>query len=143
MDHQVNDDLAEQIDAELARIIPRKPTAKVLELPVYNHHPEVDDVGRLSAEALAMSFEGSANRIEEMAKHLWDEVKSCEQSTLEIVRELDAYKDRTRQAVDECKRAAKAYRDEAKVLFEHVQSRALVADKVRQACLEMIGNIKT
>jgi hypothetical protein len=113
-------------------------------LPEYvEHHPEVDDVGRLSAEALAMSYEKAAAEIEEMGKILTGEVKSSEIAVLDTVKELERYKAVTKQAVDECKAAAEAYRNEAKDLFELVQARAMAADNVRVMCLEMVSKIKT
>lgn len=113
-------------------------------LPAYvNHHPGVDDVGRLSAEALAMSYEKAAKEIEDMGKLLIGEVKSSEATVLDVVKELERYKEVTKQAVDECKAAAESYRAEAKNLFDLVQARAMAADQVRVLCLEMASKIKT
>ena len=144
MDHQQNlqkiDEIANDIENGMRGIIPKR--SNVMPLNV-KHHPDVDDVGRLSAEALAASYEASAKRIEDMGNALIDELKSSGQSLLDTAREFDVLKERTQKAVDECKQAAEAYRAEAKVLFEHIQSRAIVADKVRTACIEIIGQIKT
>lgn len=113
-------------------------------LPSYvDHHPEVDDVGRLSAEALAISYENAAKDIEAMGKALVDEVKSSEVQALDTVKELERYKAIAQQAVDECKAAAETYRKEAKDLFALVQARAMAAENVRQLCTEMVGKIKT
>lgn len=113
-------------------------------LPSYvDHHPEVDDVGRLSAEALAISYENAAKDIEAMGKALVDEVKSSEVQVLDTVKELERYKAVAQQAVDECKAAAETYRKEAKDLFALVQARAMAAENVRQLCTEMVGKIKT
>jgi hypothetical protein len=113
-------------------------------LPAYvDHHPGVDDVGRLSAEALAMSYEEAAKEIEEMGTVLTGEVKASEVATLDMVKELEKYRSATQQAVKECKTAAEAYRKEAKTLFDLVQARAMAADNVRVMCMEMVSKIKT
>jgi hypothetical protein len=113
-------------------------------LPAYvEHHPEVDDVGRLSAEALAASYEKAAKEIEGMGETLTGEVRASEVAVMDAVKELERYKTVTQAAVDECKKAAEAYRKEAKELFELVQARAMAADNVRAMCMEMVSKIKT
>jgi hypothetical protein len=134
--------IADSIEDEIARIVPlRRGTAP--ELPTgIEHSPDVDDVGRLSSEALAMSYESAAKHIEEMGKNLIDEIKSCEVIALDIVKELERVKGHTAEVVNECKQLAEDYRGEARKLFAHVQNRALLADKVRKLCIDMSGDIK-
>jgi hypothetical protein len=113
-------------------------------LPAYvEHHPGVDDVGRLSAEALAASYEKAAQEIEGMGETLTGEVKASEVAVMDAVKELERYKTVTQSAVEECKKAAEVYRTEAKELFELVQARAMAADNVRMMCMEMVSKIKT
>jgi hypothetical protein len=113
-------------------------------LPAYvEHDPGVDDVGRLSAEALAASYENAAKEIEGLGMTLTGEVKASEVAVMDAVKELERYKTVTQAAVDECKKAAEVYRTEAKELFELVQARAMAADNVRMMCMEMVSKIKT
>jgi hypothetical protein len=113
-------------------------------LPAYvEHDPNVDDVGRLSAEALAASYEKAAQEIEGMGETLTGEVKASEVAVMDAVKELERYKAVTQSAVEECKKAAEVYRVEAKELFELVQARAMAADNVRMMCMEMVSKIKT
>lgn len=132
--------LAEDMETDMRRMVSLHNSSNVTRMPAA-HSPGVDEVGRLTGEALTLSYENAAAKIEEMGRQLMEDVKSCEQSSLEVVRELDRYKEMTLQAVNECKAAAEAYRSEARSLFEHVQSRCIIADKVRKTCKELSGEI--
>jgi hypothetical protein len=105
-------------------------------------NPKIDDVGRLTGEALAMSYEAAAKQVEEMGRHLVEEVKSCEQSSLDVVRELDRFRETTSKAIEDCKRTAEEYRKEAAHLSAHVKDRVAAADDVRRLCEEMIAKIR-
>lgn len=116
----------------------------VVNLPKYvEHRPEVDKVGKLTSEAMAMTYEAAAKDIEAMGARLVEEVKSCEHHVMDAIKGLDDYKEMTRKAVEECQRTAELYRKEAKALFELLQTRSIAADNVRQLCQEMAGRIKT
>jgi hypothetical protein len=135
------------IDAEIRNIRSlsgnvMRPVAR-LESVEYNPTPTVNDVGRLSAEALAMSYESAAKELEELGQVLIGEVKANEVAALDVVKDLERQREVTRQAVEQVKETAGAYRAEAKELSDHVQSRALAADNVRVVCLELVNKIKT
>jgi hypothetical protein len=132
----------DSIEEEIARIVPLRRGATPALPEGLEHQEGVDDVGRLSSEALALSYESAAKHIEEMGQSLTEEIKSCEQLALDIIKDLERVKTKTDEAVAECKRVAESYRDEARALFTHVQNRAVLADKVRKLCLDMSGDIK-
>jgi hypothetical protein len=143
-----NTDLAQvDIEDEIRKIHAISGNVKPIRgpnLPAYiEHHPNVDDVGRLSAEALAVSYEKAAKEIEGVGEALTGEIKASEVAVVDVVKELERYKEVTQSAVEECKKAAEAYRAEAKQLFELVQARAMAADNVRSMCMEMVNKIKT
>lgn len=129
--------MVEQTIRHTAATLPRMPD-------YVSHHPQVDEVGRLSAEALAMSYESAAKEIEAMGNSLADELKLCEQHTVNLVRELQRVREETAMAVQQSAATAQAYRDEAKALFDQVQGRSIAAAKVREVCRSIIEkDIKT
>lgn len=137
------DDVVANLDADIRDMMRQVPIYQPT-LPPHQHVaiPTLDDVGRLSAETMAMAFEQTAKHFEDMGRTLTDEVKSCETHMIDAAKELERFKEMTQQAVDNCKIAADAYRAQAKALFDHIQTRAVMADKARQACLDMVAEIK-
>lgn len=118
-------------------------TRRLPPLPEYvKHAPDIDDVGRLTSEALIMSYEASASRLEEMGKTLTEEMKHCQRQTQAMVQECERVVKETEDVVAQCKSAAEVYRAQAKEMFEQIQRRALVADKVRKTCATMLDEIK-
>lgn len=128
------DQITKDIEAGIKRAVPARRAVPP--------QPTVEDVGRLTGEALAMSYEAAAKQIEEMGRHLTEEIKGCEQSVLDMVKELDGFKAATRQAVEQCELTARAYREEARHLSSHVQDRCAAADDVRKLCDQMIAKIR-
>jgi hypothetical protein len=131
---ELEDNIAELVGQSTA-VMPRMPT-------YVQHHPQVDEVGRLSAEALAMQYEGAAKQIEAMGNSLTAEMRRCEEETIAMVRNCERVREETAAAVDVCQQTAAAYRDEAKALFERIQSRSIMAEKVKTACSSMMNEIK-
>ena len=112
-------------------------------LPEYVKHADgIDDVGRLTSEALTMSYESSAKRLEDMGASLLDEMKQCQQTALRMVKECENIMKETEDAVEQCKAAAQVYREQAKSVFEQIQQRSMIADKTRKTCSTMIDEIK-
>jgi hypothetical protein len=136
------DDLINDMEREIRRTVSRQ-APRLEAMPSYvTHAEEVDDVGRLSAEAIAMSFETSAKRIEQMGRALIESTRECEQETLRLVKELERVRTENEQAVEKCQETAHAYRAQAKELFEKIQERSTNAARVREACDAMIDQLK-
>jgi hypothetical protein len=106
------------------------------------HSPEIDEVGRLSSEALAITYENTAKRIEEMGAALISEMRECEKVTLQMTKECERVKNEAEEAVAKCKAAAELYRDQAKEVFSKIQDRLVMADKVRKTCAAIIDELK-
>lgn len=112
-------------------------------LPEYVKHAEgIDNVGRLTSEALVMSYEASAKKLEDLGASLLDEMKQSRETALRMVRECEAIMKETEDAVEQCKAAAQVYREQAKSVFDQLQQRALMAEKVRKTCAEVMNEIK-
>jgi hypothetical protein len=135
------DELSNNIEQEIKRsVIPARTSVP---LPNYvAHHEKVDQVGRLTAEAVAMSFEASAKKIEAMGTMLMDSIKECERETVRLLRELEQVRTENEEAVGACVAAAEVYRSQAKQLFEQIQSRSIAAAKVRETCAAVIDELK-
>jgi len=110
------------------RVIDYAPLAiRVPPLPTYvEHRAGIDDIGKLSAEAMARGYEETAKSIEAMATELAERARQCE----DMVRE-------TLTVRDEVNEVAARYREEAKRIFLHVEDCALVAAEVRKTCNEI------
>jgi hypothetical protein len=129
------------VEGEVRDLIRQQPPRRTM--PDYvTHDPEVDYVGKLTSEALVMTYEASAKQIEAMGSGLTDGVRECEQSALAMVKELERTKLETEEAVKQCLAAAEVYRAQAKELFEQIQNRAILAAKVRETATAMIDDLK-
>ncbi len=103
------------------------PAVRTTPMPDYvEHRTGIDDIGKLSAEAMVRGYEETAKAIEAMATELSERARQCEA----MVRETMAVR-------DEVKEVAARYREEAKRIFLHVEDCALVAAEVRKTCNEM------
>jgi hypothetical protein len=124
----------ETIDQELDAIAGKEREPQIIDyapraqrttpMPDYvTHRDGIDDIGKLSAEAMVRGYEETAKAIEAMATELAERARQCEA----MVRE-------TLSVRDEVKEVAARYREEAKRIFLHVEDCALVAAEVRQTC---------
>jgi hypothetical protein len=137
------DELAMDIEHEIRRSVVPARAPIPAPLPDYvTHNEEVDQVGRLTAEAVAMSFEASAKKIEAMGAMLMDSMRECETESVRLLRELEKVKAENEQAVKQCAAAAEVYRSQSKELFEKIQSRSIAAAKVRETCTAAIEDLK-
>jgi peroxiredoxin family protein len=137
------DELTMDIEQEIRRSVVPARTPVPGPLPDYiTHHEQVDQVGRLTAEAVAMSFEASAKKIEAMGVMLMDSMRECETESVRLLRELEKVKAENEEAVKACAAAAEVYRSQAKELFEKIQSRSIAAAKVRETCAAAIEDLK-
>ena len=109
-----------------ARPVPRSPAA-----PEYvEHKADVPEIGRITAEAVAIDYEAAAKEIETMGKYLVDLQKRLEE-------EIKAVHD----AVVEVKGVARQYRDEGLKLFNKLEEAALLTKSVRETCTQLASKI--
>src|SRR5262252_4755920 len=142
MPHAVDlDRLAEEIEQHVDETARRGEYH--LPMPPYvQHHPDVGEIGKLSAQAVAAAFEKSAVEIEEMARELIEMSKRCDADTLEAIKQNEIVKAKIKAAVEQCERSAADFRDQAKAVFDQIQQSTLLADEVRTACIDMSGRIQ-
>lgn len=125
IDHEL--DLIAGRDREPQVIDYAPPAQRTTPMPDYvEHRTGIDDIGKLSAEAMVRGYEETAKAIEAMATELTERARQCEA----MVRE-------TMTVRDEVKEVAARYREEAKRIFLHVEDCAMVAAEVRKTCNEM------
>jgi hypothetical protein len=164
-DREPFDNLAEQIEADMAETVhtdqhqhPRdldrqhypalaapqqQPQAIDTALPSYvQHRPDVDQIGRLSAQVVAASFEKTAQQIQTMASELIEMGRRCNDEAIAIVNENNALQEKIAAVVAECQRTAGYYREEAKFVFERIQQSSVLADQVRAVCMDMNERIQ-
>lgn len=137
--NQVDKDLGEMVEREMRTVVPHR-SARI---PNYvEHDPKIDDVGRLSSEALVMTYEESAKQIEAMGQGLIEGLKECQRSSLQMVKELERVHMETDDAVHQCMAAAEVYREQARDIFKQIQNRAMLAARVRETAASMIADLK-
>jgi len=136
-------DMDREIQAELrhrpplhetrsTRLDPPTMTAPSLAaMPDYVAHRDgATEIGKLSAEAVVREYEATAKEIESMGAELLDRVKQCETMTRDAL-----------AVTDELKEVAARYREEAKRVFEHIESCSLVVAEARKTCTDLKDRI--
>ena len=105
--------------------------AAVPAMPDYvEHRIGVDEVGRLTAEAVVQQYEDAAKEVEAMGTELKERLKK-----------LDATKDDAVRAMEEIKETAAAYRDAGKRVFLEIEDCSLMNAEVRKTCAELKDKI--
>jgi hypothetical protein len=105
--------------------------AAAVPMPAYVEHRDgVDDVGRLTAEAVVRQYEEAAKEVEAMGAELKERLKK-----------LDATKDDAVRAMEEIKETAAAYRDAGKRVFLDIEDCSLMNAEVRKTCAELKDKI--
>ena len=100
-------------------------------VPEYvSHREDVTEIGKLSAEAVVREYEATAKEIESMGTELLERVKECEAMTRDAL-----------AVTTELKAVAARYREEAKRVFEHIESCSLVVAEARKACTDLKDKI--
>ena len=77
-------------------------------------------------QKLLSAYEAAAKEIESMGAELLERVKQCETLTRDAL-----------GVIDELKDTAKRYREEAKRVFDHIESCSRVVAQVRTTCIEL------
>lgn len=105
--------------------------APTLAMPDYVEHKEgATEIGKLSAEAVVREYEATAKEIESMGNELLERVKQCEAMTRDAL-----------AVTAELKEVAARYREEAKLVFDHIESCSLVVAEARKTCTDLKDRI--
>lgn len=135
-------DMEREIQAELRHRPPLHETrtthldaptigAPTLAMPDYVEHREgATEIGKLSAEAVVREYEATAKEIESMGAELLDRVKECEAMTRDAL-----------AVTEELKLVAARYREEAKRVFDHIETCSLVVAEARKTCTDLKDRI--
>jgi phosphoglycolate phosphatase-like HAD superfamily hydrolase len=131
-----------EIQAELRQRPPQQETRSTLldpptlgspmmAMPDYVEHRDgATEIGKLSAEAVVREYEATAKEIESMGSEILDRVKQCEAMTRDAL-----------AVTDELKEVAARYREEAKRVFEQIESCSLVVAEARKTCSDLKDKI--
>jgi hypothetical protein len=118
-------------EARSAHIDPPTVGAPTTAMPDYVEHRDgATEIGKLSAEAVVREYEATAKEIESMGAELLDRVKQCEAMTRDAL-----------AVTDELKEVAARYREEAKRVFEHIETCSLVVAEARKTCTDLKDRI--
>ena len=94
--------------------------------PYVEHHADVDQIGKLSAEAVIAQYEGAVKALEEMGATLIDCVKRAESMAAGCKDTIAFVQD-----------TARKYREEAKLIFDRIEQASLMTAEVKSVCDEM------
>jgi len=130
---QIEGEIHEAVQQRPPRIQPVESTPRAQGVPDYvNHREDVSEIGKLSAEAIAREYEVTAKEIEAMGEVVRDMVQRCEQLTTSASSMLK-----------DIKATATNYRQEAKRIFNEIESCSSAADEVRKLCEAFRDKIAT
>jgi hypothetical protein len=122
--------LAESVplrDHRAVGLAPPKVRTPSSPMPAYvEHHAEVDQVGKLSAESVIAQYEGAVKALEAMGTTLIDCVKRAEKMAAGC-----------KDAIAYVQDTAQKYREEAKLIFDRIEQASVMTAEVRSVCDEM------
>jgi hypothetical protein len=99
--------------------------------PYVEHRADVDQIGKLSAEAVIAQYEGAVKALEAMGTTLIDCVKRAEKMASEC-----------KDAIAYVQDTAEKYREEAKLIFDRIEQASVMTAEVRSVCDEMRKRIE-
>ena len=94
------------------------------------HRPDVPEIGKITAEAVAIDYEAAAKEIEALGKQLTE-------LQARVEKEAQAVHD----AIAEVKGVAASYRDEGMRLFNMLEEASLLTKSVRETCTALASKI--
>ena len=105
---------------------------QTLPMPPYvEHHADVDQIGKLTAEAVIAQYEGAVKALEAMGITLIDCVKRAEKMAAGC-----------KDAITYVQDTAQKYREEAKLIFDRIEQASVMTAEVRSVCDEMRKKIE-
>lgn len=102
---------------------------------------QAPDAGELSSLVIRQRFEEGAIAMEQMAADLIANLKQNEAQTIELVIAHERVREQTQQVVEQCKRSADAFRNEATLHGDRIKAASDLAGRVKQTCEELSGQI--
>jgi hypothetical protein len=94
--------------------------------PYVEHHAEVDQIGKLSAEAVVAQYEDAVKALEAMGTTLIDCVQRAEKMAAGC-----------KDAIAYVQDTAQKYREEANLIFDRIQQASVMTAEVRSVCDDM------
>ncbi|WP_407146495.1 hypothetical protein [Bradyrhizobium sp. ORS 86] len=117
----------EQLDGEISAVIPHRPRSNIRPLspmPDYvEHRNGVNEVGKLSAEAVVREYEAAVKEIEALGTELQLAARKCETMVAGV-----------HDMIAEIKEFAAGYRDQGKRFFLQIEAVSLMTSEVRDTC---------
>src|ERR1700722_11634168 len=110
---------------------PKVRTPSSLMPPYVEHHPDVDQIGKLSAEAVTAQYEDAVKALEAMGTTLIDCVERAEKMAAGC-----------KDAIAYVQDTAQKYREEAKLIFDRIEQASVMTAEVRSICDEMRKKIE-
>jgi hypothetical protein len=99
--------------------------------PYVEHHADVDQIGKLSAEAVIAQYEGAVKALEALGTTLIDCVQRAEKMAAGC-----------KDAIAYVQDTAQKYREEAKLIFNRIEQASVMTAEVRSVCDEMRKRIE-
>ena len=99
--------------------------------PYVEHHADIDQIGKLSAEAVIAQYEGAVKALEAMGTTLIDCVQRAEKMAAGC-----------KDAIAYVQDTAQKYREEAKLVFDRIEQASVMTAEVRSVCDEMRKRIE-
>ena len=99
--------------------------------PYVEHHADVDQIGKLTAEAVIAQYEGAVKALEAMGTTLIDCVNRAEKMAAGC-----------KDAITYVQDTAQKYREEAKLIFDRIEQASVMTAEVRLLCDEMRKKIE-
>jgi hypothetical protein len=99
--------------------------------PYVEHHADIDQIGKLSAEAVIAQYEGAVKALEAMGTTLIDCVRRAEKMAADC-----------KDAIAYVQDTAQKYREEAKLIFDRIQQASVMTAEVRSVCDQMRKRIE-
>ncbi|WGS17587.1 MULTISPECIES: hypothetical protein [unclassified Bradyrhizobium] len=126
----------EQMDGEINTVSPHRPRSNIRPLspmPDYvEHRNGVNEVGKLSAEAVVREYEAAVKEIEALGTELQLAAKKCETMVAGV-----------HDVIAEIKEFAAGYRDQGKRFFLQIEAVSLMTTEVRNTCEVLKKKIAT
>ena len=132
-----------QLEADVTAILPsmRPPAFQLQPMPDYVAHQEgVSRVGALSAEAVVRDYETAAKEIEAMGAELISAARKYEEMTTQVHSAFAYMQKKVFRAAarlaprQSCEDTARAYREEAKKIFQRIEDCSMLTEDVRKTC---------
>jgi hypothetical protein len=99
--------------------------------PYVEHHADVDQIGKLTAEAVIAQYESAVKALEAMGTTLIDCVNRAEKMAAGC-----------KDAITYVHDTAQKYREEAKLIFDRIEQASVMTAEVRSVCDEMRKKIE-